>query len=253
MCRSFLLIFLMGLSASLFGQVNQTDAKGKKQGKWIRYYANSKDKRYEGEFKDDKPIGKFIYYYPSGKVRAIITHDKVGDRSKAFYYFENDTLASVGIYRGENKDSVWVNFLPSGWPSTKETFNNGKLEGERITYYGEEVSEDGKTLIILRKENYKNDQLNGPFVEYFPDGVIRAEGNYLNGRLNGTVVRNHPNGKVMIRERWKYRNKHGWWETYDINGTLLGKKFYLKGQELEGEELDKYLQECKAKGVNPNN
>ena len=47
----------------LFSQdLNKTDANGKKQGDWKKYYENG-FVRYQGQFKDDKPVGTFNYYY----------------------------------------------------------------------------------------------------------------------------------------------------------------------------------------------
>lgn len=248
---SILIVLLCGMNFS-FAQLNQTDAQGRKQGKWQRYFANSNDLRYEGQFKNDKAVGKFIYYYPGGKVRAVMIHDEVKPRTVAYYYHENDTLAAYGIYRSEKKDSIWVNFLDSGWPSSKEEYKNGELNGERTTYYGPEVSTDGSQH-VLRKSNFKNGRLDGAFIEYFPDGVVKEKGEYKNGVPNGVIVKNHPNGKMMIKERWKNRQKHGWWVTYDESGKELGRKYYREGQELEDEELKDYLQELKKKGINPNN
>jgi hypothetical protein len=38
-------------------QLNQTDAKGRKQGEWAKTYPKSRVYQYKGQFKDDKPIG----------------------------------------------------------------------------------------------------------------------------------------------------------------------------------------------------
>jgi hypothetical protein len=50
------LILLFSLVS--MAQVNHTDAKGRKQGAWVKTYESGK-KRYEGAFKDDVPVGHF--------------------------------------------------------------------------------------------------------------------------------------------------------------------------------------------------
>ncbi|MDR3048040.1 MAG: hypothetical protein LBU51_10635, partial [Bacteroidales bacterium] len=61
----FLSLFLGFISFLLFSQTensNVTDAQGRKQGYWKKY--QDKMLLYEGEFKNDVPMGIFKYYYP---------------------------------------------------------------------------------------------------------------------------------------------------------------------------------------------
>jgi antitoxin component YwqK of YwqJK toxin-antitoxin module len=118
-----MLVFLFFGFVSM-AQLNQTDAKGRKQGEWAKTYPKSRVYQYKGQFKDDKPIGTFTYYYESGKVKAVIKHDAGSARSVAYYYHENGNAMSHGIFRNMKKDSIWLNFLPSGRLSTTETYKN---------------------------------------------------------------------------------------------------------------------------------
>lgn len=236
-----------------FSQLNQIDANGKKQGEWMKTFHDSNDIRYKGQFKDDKPVGKFVYYYPEGQVRSIITHDDNSNRSEAFFYHPTKELLAHGIYRGDEKDSVWTHFLTSGHYSYTETYKNGVLNGERITYYGPEAVEDSKIKLVLRKSNFVNGKQHGEYIEYFADGIIKEVGRYENGSPDGVIIKNHPNGKVMIKERWKNQKKHGWWEAYDESGKEQGRIYYKDGIQLEGEKLTDYIEKLKKEGKNPNN
>jgi len=124
--KRVIVLLLTFYSASLFAQ-NVTDAKGKKQGIWSKTYPGTKVYQYKGQFKDDKPVGTFTYFYPTTKVKAIIKHDAGSNRSVAYFYHENTKLMSAGIYRDMKKDSVWLNFGPSGKLSSSETFKNDWL------------------------------------------------------------------------------------------------------------------------------
>ena len=86
-----LLLFLPFLSVS---QVNQKDAKGQKQGVWNKKYPGSNTFIYKGQFKDDKAIGEFTYYYESGKIKSIIKHIPNSNLSFATFYFENNAILS---------------------------------------------------------------------------------------------------------------------------------------------------------------
>jgi len=254
--KNMFLSLIVGLvfSFETIGQLNQVDAQGRKQGEWVQHFDGSEFGhivRYKGQFKNDKPIGKFVYYYPTRKVRAVITHEENSTRSEAYFYHDNESLAAYGIYRNGLKDSVWTNFLPSGHYSSSETFKNDVLHGEKIIYYGPEVAVN-KQRIILRKDMYANGRLNGEFVEYFPDGVLKAKGKYKDGVLDEVVMRYHPNGRPMFEERWKYRKKHGLWKTFDEGGGEVGRKYFNHGVEIQENKLDAYLKRLKEQGKNPN-
>ena len=63
-------IFSVMISVSVFAQT-QTDASGRKQGYWKKVDEKTKKLIYEGLFKDDKPQGKFKYYYPFDSIKEV--------------------------------------------------------------------------------------------------------------------------------------------------------------------------------------
>ena len=152
-----------------YGQeVNKTDAKGRKQGPWQKTYPDSRAFEYKGQFKDDKPVGTFYYFYPSTKKKAIVVHDELSGRSVAYMYHETGVDLAYGIYRNMKKDSVWTYYGPSGKVSYKETFKEGKLNGKKTVFY---VSDDpaDKSLRVAMVQHYANDVLQGEEIEYFED------------------------------------------------------------------------------------
>jgi antitoxin component YwqK of YwqJK toxin-antitoxin module len=245
-----LIIAICNLSWST-AQVNQTDAQGKKHGEWVVFYEGSSVPRYKGQFEHGKPVGKFVHYYPSSVVKMIILNEDNSDRAAAYFYHENKTLLAFGIYKDQKKDSVWTHYRPTGDLSFKETYKNDELNGLRTTYYGPEAT-PGEQVVILRKCMYKDGRANGEVTEYFADGILKLSGKYKQGVFDGQVKRYHPNGKIMILERWKGRQKHGWWITYDLEGREVGRAYFRHGKRLEGAQLDNYMQELKENGINPN-
>ena len=233
------------------GSVNQVDAKGRKQGKWQKTYEGSRVFQYKGQFKDDVPVGKFTYFYESSKVKAVIIHDDNSDRSTAYYFHENGSLMSNGIFRGKEKDSIWVNFGPSERLSNKEEYKNGVLHGKKIVYY---VPEDlnNKSQIPAAVYIYKNGVLEGEFKEYFEDLSVKTTGQYAANKKVGVWVRYHPNGKKMTLTRYKNGRRHGWCKAYDVLGKETGSMYYYYGRLLEGDELKEKMAKLKELGVNPN-
>lgn len=234
-----------------FGQINQVDAKGKKQGEWGKLYDGTKVFQYKGQFKDDKPVGKFTYYYPSSKVKAFIKHEENTNRSEAYYYHENGSLMSYGIFRNQLKDSIWLNFGPSQRISNTETYKNGKLEGRKIIYYVPEELAD-KSQIPSTVCYYKNDSLNGEYIEYFDGKNIKVKGSYDMNKKDGVWTHYSVSGRPMMIFRYKKGVKHGWAYGYDDAGKEIGKKYFYNGRLLEGKILAEKLRQMKELGINPN-
>ncbi len=104
MKSTILIITLLSCSLSAFSQ-NKIDEKVRKQGPWQKILPKSKVLQYKGQFKDDKPVGTFTYYYPSNSIQAVIKHDPNSTRSVAIFYFENGVVLSKGIYQNMKKDN----------------------------------------------------------------------------------------------------------------------------------------------------
>ncbi len=234
-----------------FSQINQTDSKGRKQGEWVKTYPKTKIVQYRGQFKDDKPIGTFTYYYQSGKVKAVVKHDANTTRSSAYFYHENGVLMSHGIYRNMKKDSIWLNFTPAGRLSNSETYKEDSLHGKKIVYYVPDNLED-KSRLPSAVYMYENGKMNGEAVEYFQSGTVKSKGVYKDNKKVGVWETYHPNGKKMLLERFKDGVHHGWHFSYDEGGLETSRKYYYYGRLLEGKALDEKMKQMKEKGINPN-
>ena len=248
----FYTIVSLSLLSVAFAQLNETDEKGRKQGEWVKLYPNSSIPIYKGQFVDDQPTGTFTYYYPNNKVKSIVHHDHKTGRSEAFMYGDDKQLMAHGIFYNQKKDSVWTHFNFLGTLSFKETYKNDVLHGKKTVYYIPASPEDKRNR-ILQEQHFENGELNGPVREFFPDGVLKKEGNYRNGRPDGLVKHYRPDGTLDYEERWKNRQKHGWWMAYDSQGKEVARRYFYKGEELSGKELEAHLKKLKAQGINPNN
>ena len=233
-----------------FSQVNKTDAKGNKQGVWKKYYPNTQVLQYEGQFLNNQPMGEFRYYYPSGKVKAVLQHEKNTKKTAAWFYFENEQLMSEGNYLDMKKDAVWINYSPEGYIISKESYLNDKLNGVRLSYYLEGQEEDAPK--ILNAAVYKDSLLDGTFTAYFSNGKVMLTGKYSSGEKIEIWSSYHPNGNLSSTKRYKQGKLHGWILSYDQDGTQISKILFNLGEKLSGEALDKYLENCTKKGIDPN-
>jgi antitoxin component YwqK of YwqJK toxin-antitoxin module len=245
-----MIAFFWGLSS--FAQtVNQKDSQGRKQGPWQKTYPKSRAFEYKGQFKDDKPVGTFTYYYQTTKVKAVINHNATTGRSTAIMYHENGVVMGKGIFKNQLKDSVWEYYDNKGRLSTRETYSKGQLNGNQTIYYVFDNHND-RRVIVAKVTPYKMGVINGDVIEYFDSGVVKSKTTYVNGKKEGVAVINHPNGKPMITERYIHGVQHGWQLAHDETGKESGRKYFNHGEMLEGERLERHLKKCKEKGINPN-
>lgn len=231
---------------------NVTDTKGLKQGPWAKVYPGTKVYQYKGQFKDDKPVGTFTYYYPSSKLKAIVKHLEETNRSEAIYYHENGLIMSKGIYKDLKKDSIWMNYGPSGRLSNKETYKNDLLDGKKTVFYVPEDPED-KSQLVMSISNYKEGKMDGEYAEYFEGGSLKVKGAYVMDRKSGLWVSYDVTGSKMTEETYRNGLKHGWCMAFDESGKVVGKQYYLDGRHIQGKELETRLNQIKHNASNPKN
>jgi len=231
---------------------NVTDANGRKQGAWAKVYPGTKVYQYKGQFKDDKPVGTFTYYYQSSKLKAIVKHIEGTNRSEAIYYHENGLVMSKGIYKDLKKDSIWMNFGPSGRLSNKETYKNDLLEGKKIVFYVPEDIED-KSQRVMSVSYYKEGKMDGEYVEYFEAGSPKVKGAYVMDRKSGLWVTYDVGGFKMTEETYRNGLKHGWCMAFDESGKVVGKQYYLDGRHIQGKELETRINQIKYNSSKPKN
>ena len=246
------MIVILLLFTGFIHAQNLTDANGRKQGAWSKVYPGTKVYQYKGQFKDDKPIGTFTYYYQSSKLKAIVKHIEGTNRSEAIYYHENGLVMSKGIYKDLKKDSVWLNFGPSGRLSNKETYKNDLLDGKKTVFYVPEDLED-KSQLVMSVSNYKEGKMDGDYVEYFEGGSLKVKGAYVMDRKSGLWVSYDVGGFKMTEETFRNGLKHGWCMAFDESGKVVGKQYYLDGRHIQGKELETRLNQIKHNASNPKN
>ena len=248
--KSYLIILII-FPFFCFSQTNTIDKKGLKQGAWAKYYPDNKTPIYTGQFKDNMPIGEFRYFFPSGKVKAIIQHQAKNNLSYAWLYFENEQLMAEGRYKYMKKDSLWINYNSQGYVLSREEFQADKLNGLRVTYYLEGQGEGEEKMLTI--ENYKDSLLEGSYESFYSKGLVKEKGNYVKNKKEGEWQTFHPNGVMESRMTFKNNLAHGWAYGFDPKGKLYGKKMHRNGVLLQGEELDNYLKNCEKNGIDPNN
>ena len=227
-------LILVLLTQLAFGQTsyNKVDASGMKQGEWVKMWNNGVVK-YKGVFKNDKPVGVFNYYYPSGKLKSVMTFSEDGSRAHNISYHENGKKMAEGDFVNQKKVGVWKYFSDVDEKLvTEENYKNGVLDGKSTTYYIDE----GKPFEVIE---YRKGIKNGAWVKYFMDDQIMTRAFYVNGKLDGDFVNYDPNGTLIVKGQYSDGEMEGTWLYYDEKGKLYRKEVYNKGALVSTEDLDK--------------
>lgn len=241
--KNILLLILISFS-NFFNAQNIIDDKGRKQGNWIKKIPQSNAIDYTGYFKDDKPVGTFIYYFPSGKKKAEINY-RSNNTSYTIMFHDNEVMLAQGKFVNQQKDSTWNMYAKSGKLSIIENYTLGQLNGERLVYYPLGNSETKKAQ-LTQKQAYKNGKMHGVQIDYFENGKVWRECNYVNGVKNGEEITYSPYGTIELKDYFFNGVKNGWCLAYDSLGTQVsGKVYYKLGERLDSLATVKYLSKVK--------
>ena len=204
------IIFIVFFGSLNAQQINTIDANGLKQGSWKKFYESTKALFYEGQFKDDKPIGTFRHYYKNGKLRSVTIYQ--GNVARAEVFTQKGKLLAKGKFIDQKKDSVWVYFSNYGKISQKETFYNGSKTGLEETFYP-----SGQ---VASQIEYINGVENGSFIMFYSNGIIENEGEHINGQYNGNYIYYYDNNKKMYEGMYEIGRKNKLWVYYHSDGLI---------------------------------
>ncbi len=203
------------------GEINRTDAQGRKQGIWAKAWDNGK-LRYQGQFKDDKPTGEFKHYDEEGKVTTIQVYDEDGRVSRARHFHPDGSLMAQGRYVGQQKDSTWNYYDDDGQLRRVENFQNGQLDGEVRVYF--------HTGHLAEKDLFEKGKKQGPSKSWYPTGELRSELEFVEGLPQGRMIIYYPNGRKEFEGPLKNGERHGTWFQFNGDGSVHRRLSYLNGE-----------------------
>lgn len=223
--RNILATIVLSLFAvvSVFAQeTNKTDASGKKQGLWIKYHVGTKVKAYEGNFKNDKPVGEFKYWFSNAKPKAVMVFPEGGGPTKATLYFRNGGLMGEGNYIKQEKEGAWVYYGENGKKTSTESYVKGKKHGEAKVFFDHGA--------VAEVSNYNMDVLHGEWKTYYETNQVRQQGTYKNGSLDGEYIKFYKNGKPLVKGKYANAMKEGQWTFYVESGMIDYKELWKGGK-----------------------
>ena len=226
--RNLIVVIFMLFGLLVFGQGdNKTDAKGK-QGEWKKYHKNGMLSKV-GNFNNDKPIGEWLYYFDTGKVKAKLDHK--GSESYSISFHKSGGVQSAGKFLNQKKDSTWVYYDLDGFKIASDYYINGEKNRMSYVYY-----QSGK---VAEEKEYRNDFEQGACNMFWKDGKRKKTANYINGALEGKAVHYNSEGIRSISGFYYHDLRDGVWLYFDENGNKIKKKEkYSKGVRIDKQKDD---------------
>jgi antitoxin component YwqK of YwqJK toxin-antitoxin module len=200
--------------------INRSDAQGRKQGTWVKTWPSGKV-RYEGTFKDDRPIGEFKHFDEEGALTTIQQHAGDGKVSRAKHFHPNGKLMAAGKYVAQKKDSTWSYYDDSDQLRKVERYANGVLHGLQEVYYP-----NGRTA---EQENFDQGLRHGESKSWFDSGVLKSEAIHAKGEPEGRMTFYYPSGKKEIEGKMVNGDRDGTWYYFNTDGSLQLQVLYRQG------------------------
>jgi antitoxin component YwqK of YwqJK toxin-antitoxin module len=75
---------------------------------------------------------------------------------------------------------------------------------------------------------------DGPYFDYYPDGVTKEQGRYTGGLKTGEWRYFWKTGKLQVEGIYVRDKPHGEWRYYDEDGHLIANGVYRNGQMWDG-------------------
>jgi antitoxin component YwqK of YwqJK toxin-antitoxin module len=225
-----------GLSAQ--DAQNFVDDQGRKQGYWRKWEGG--ELQYEGQFKDDKPYGKFTYYYPNRGVKAVTYFSAKGSVAHSELFYQGGKRMAKGQYFEMQKDSVWEYYNDQGQLVARESYDRGVKDGPWITYYA-----DGQPS---EEVPWVKGSRHGQWKQFYPDGTLKSRAIYMNDRLEGLAQFFFPDGKTMMSGTYANSLKDGTWIIFQEEGRTVQQETWSKGylvntKEVVGDERIKIIRD----------
>lgn len=228
------------------GQLQTEYRAGNKdeQTEYHEYYIDG-TKKQDGFIKDDKRVGQWTSYQPSGEISSTKQYDDNSETDgESIQYFSNGKI-DIKITHNHGKNVKYEGYgMITGFPTCTYLFDNGKLTSvtnympdgtvrEKHSVKSNKVSFDlyselgykklsgtldadfnwqGLNTVyaangqVIQECTYKNDQLNGEKKEYYENGRLKAHGNYIDDSAYGSYVEYFDNKENSIATEYYVEN-----------------------------------------------
>ncbi len=145
---------------------------------------------------------------------------QVADGPYKIYYPDGQSVKAEGIVKNSLPQGIWRSYYKSGYLQSVVNYDEGEVTGDLFYYF----DKAGKKLMV--ETHYDHDMLEGDYLEYWPNGAIKAKLHYKNGKLHGEAIYYYPTGQVKTKGKYRKGKRKGKWRFFDTKGNVTHTKRY---------------------------
>lgn len=194
---------------------------GKRTAMNEKYYFTEDGLAGKGVLRNEKPVGSWEFYYPSGNIKTRGSfNDKYAKTGAWKYYYFDGKLKGEENYLDGQEEGEEIYYYDNRNVSAKSFYRNGLIEGKKITYYrGGSVSS---------VQQYQKGKLNGIYTAYYESGNLKSSAVYANGDYDGDFVTYFENGNIEKKGSYSKGLLNGPYQVYTSTGLLSQEGQYEK-------------------------
>ncbi|MCZ4407915.1 toxin-antitoxin system YwqK family antitoxin [Cryomorphaceae bacterium 1068] len=271
---TFIVVFCLTSICRGGEEINAVDDNGNRQGYWKITGSMTLEDGFrenqiveEGNYENNKKIGVWKKYYPSGTLRNEITFKNNLPRGLYKVYYPNGKLEEEGNWQGNKNVGAFKRYHKNGSIAQEFNFTSaGKRDGVQNYYY-----ENGNLQLSVE---VADGVANGLYKTFYPDGNPKLTQVIANGILNENSVKTFEparteyakiempevpenikasagnektrvpefeqsgqnalyNQRKQVTQIGEFKNGRLWngkWHRYDANGTLKKVEVYQEGK-----------------------
>jgi antitoxin component YwqK of YwqJK toxin-antitoxin module/tetratricopeptide (TPR) repeat protein len=207
---------------------NRLQAIGNKMGDqndgYWEYYHWSGNLNSKGRFAEGQRSGPWVWFHPNDQVDERMTFGEAGKIVGVYESFKSNGSPSQKRVYQDGKLRRLMHFFPMGNKNTDIEFEDGQRNGRAIFYHG--------TDSARVRTSYLDGQLDGPYKEFYKDGLKAGEYLYTEGELDGAYKEFHANGQLRVSGVYAQGLAEGEWKYFHPNGKLRKKGSYKSGKSV---------------------
>jgi antitoxin component YwqK of YwqJK toxin-antitoxin module len=203
------------------------DSEGERTGTWTGYHSNGQIERIT-QYVKGKEEGIAREYSTTG-IRSKINHMRRDTSFYEEYYDASGRLERIASreLRSGKEYTRQIRVYPNGqFRDTMEYIDDKRREGIYREY-----DASGK---VIEENSIQNENLNGPFKQWYPfTHALRTEGALKDDELDGQYTKYHPNGRLSLRGTYRKGMREGWFDEWNETGMLQERSRYEQSKILE--------------------
>ncbi len=200
-----------------------TDMNGLRQGLWKEYYQTG-ELRSKGKYKNSRPIGEWVFYFPEKTIEIIGSYNQKGEKIGEWLWFypSGDTMM-VSYYEEGDLDGRYVEYDEEGTPLVQGDYVAGYEEGTWLYRNGTAI----ETGI------YEGGQRTGTWTTYYEEGKVATKIQYNEDVRDGKYTAYWENGNIKLSGKYVHGLQDGIWTQYTEEGTQILTTLFKEGKELK--------------------